>query len=319
MRVSDLGELIQAVCDDKAEALDELEYIAAARPDALSPYLAELAAAGIWWPHELYRGADTTLKADLIRRVDAGTGNVRAMLTALATAGGPDVEAAFARWSTRPPHGRDTTGHSLAGGWTLRDGRRRELCSATAYQLPGKGDIVGAAVTVGGVERECCPQCGMPLWSVLDADAGDPRVAAALAHTGWQGRLRMVTCHRCACYGTVFCEVEPGRGRWSEHTRRPASIGRDTDEWSIPHIMLALGERRGTPYQASAWEPGGSTLGGQPQWIQHWDYPDCARCGETMDYIALVFGGDLEDWGEGAYYLFLHAGCGLAAVTFQQS
>jgi hypothetical protein len=37
-------------------------------------------------------------------------------------------------------------------------------------------------------------------------------------------------------------------------------------------------------YMASAWYKGGSTLGGHPQWIQDWAYPDCPACTTAMDY-----------------------------------
>jgi hypothetical protein len=37
-----------------------------------------------------------------------------------------------------------------------------------------------------------------------------------------------------------------------------------------------------------------------------------------MHYVGLVNGADLYD-GEGAYYLFLHTPCQLAAVTYGQS
>lgn len=36
-----------------------------------------------------------------------------------------------------------------------------------------------------------------------------------------------------------------------------------------------------------------------------------------MDYLGLVGGSDLHEYGEGAHYLFLHTPCGLAAVVYQ--
>ncbi|TDC19754.1 DUF1963 domain-containing protein [Actinomadura bangladeshensis] len=48
-------------------------------------------------------------------------------------------------------------------------------------------------------------------------------------------------------------------------------------------------------------------------------YADCPKCGKAMDYVGLVGGADLFDYGEGASYLFVHAHCGLAAVEYQQS
>jgi hypothetical protein len=38
-----------------------------------------------------------------------------------------------------------------------------------------------------------------------------------------------------------------------------------------------------------------------------------------MDHLALVGGADIFALGEGAYYVGLHAECGIAGVTYQQS
>ena len=63
---------------------------------------------------------------------------------------------------------------------------------------------------------------------------------------------------------------------------------------------------------------GGSTLGGRPDWIQDAEHADCPGCGQLMDYVGLIGGADLDDYGEGAYYLHLHQPCGFAAVNYQQ-
>lgn len=37
-----------------------------------------------------------------------------------------------------------------------------------------------------------------------------------------------------------------------------------------------------------------------------------------MDYVGLIGGADLDEHGEGAYYLHVHQPCGFAAVNYQQ-
>jgi hypothetical protein len=81
---------------------------------------------------------------------------------------------------------------------------------------------------------------------------------------------------------------------------------------------LTVGDRRPSPYAASAWDEGGSTLGGYPDWIQYAAYPACLSCGDTMSYVGLLGGADVSD-GEGAYYLFVHTPCRIGAVSYQQS
>jgi len=185
------------------------------------------------------------------------------------------------------------------------------MCGADAFAL----DVVdpGAGPRVDGE----CAFCSSPLWTVLDVDLADDRVVAALAHTGWSGRLRIVTCQFCSCYGPLFCEVtSDGGATWSPLTQRPRYLPGGREEPERP--LFAVGERRATPYLASAWQVGGSTLGGYPDWIQDAEYLKCPRCGDYMDYVALVGGADMRT-GEGAHYACLHARCGLAGVTYQQS
>jgi len=45
----------------------------------------------------------------------------------------------------------------------------------------------------------------------------------------------------------------------------------------------------------------------------------CPRCQEYMDYVALIGGADVYSFGEGAYYVGLHAPCQIAGVNYQQS
>lgn len=71
----------------------------------------------------------------------------------------------------------------------------------------------------------------------------------------------------------------------------------------------------------TAWNLGGSTLGGLPDWIQDAHYPTCPRCEKTMYFLAMLTGDDL--WGESAegcdYVFFCASGCGTTAVVYQQS
>ncbi len=322
----EVEELVSRVCaspNPDGRALYRLVKIGRRDPGALTPYLAELAEAGIFSPSELYRGADANVQRMLVERVEAGASREELdhLLRMIAQAGGPIAEAAFRRWRVQAPPGahalRVPVGeYTTEGGWTLASEGRRRLCSTRAFALvpaePKDTPVVGGAAATN------CPQCGNRLWLALNVDTEDPKVDAALAHTGWQGRLRVVTCYRCACYGHVFCEVTPdGAAQWSPHTRRPEYL--DDGDWAMPTGWLAIGEQRETPYLADAWDAGGSTLGGYPDWVQGADYPHCPSCDVPMAFLALIHGGDLDRWGEGAYYVFLDARCQLAAVTYQQS
>ncbi|QFG21119.1 hypothetical protein [Actinomadura sp. WMMB 499] len=198
------------------------------------------------------------------------------------------------------------------GGWTLENGRARELCGRTAYSLEPTADR-----TVEPPARGRCPWCRAPLWTVLDIDTGDRRVAEALAHTGWSGRLRIVTCQGCYAYTTLYSTVSPdGVSGLSDHSSAPVRI---LDDQSPPATLRkAPGE-----FLTSARGPDMTTpsIGGHPEWIDDAEYPTCPICARTMDYIGLEQAQDPEGTpiAEGTTYLFLDATCGLAATIYQQT
>lgn len=321
--VEDLVRRVCASSPPDGRALFRLVAAGRRNPAALTPYLGDLLDAGILSPSELYRGADTDVQRSLVDRVESGAPaeDLDLLLRAIAQTGGAIAESAFRRWRVQAPEHADGLGAPVAeytteGGWTLASDGRRKLCSPRAYALLASRPK--DAPVSGGAAAANCPQCGNRLWSALAVDTEDPRVDSALSHTGWRGRLRVVTCYRCACYGTVYCEVTPDGGvRWSPHTKAPDYV--DDGDWAMPSGWLGLGGPRSTPYLADAWAPGGSTLGGHPDWVQGADYPHCPVCGVPMAFLALLHGGDFEEWGEGAHYVFLDARCGLAAVNYQQS
>lgn len=314
-----IEDLVGRVEAGEDAAVEELADLAAAGPAAVAPYLLRLLDAGALWRAEvLYRGADEDFQREVVARIDSGADQRPAMLGyLLAQTRGRVVEEAFRRWTQAPPPGdfdplqRGAAALARDGGWEPTADGVRELCGSSAYRLvPGPG---------GDRPEGTCPWCASPLWTALDVDTADAKAGVALAHTGWSGRLRIVTCHFCTCFGTTYAEVtEDGDARWSARNVRPDFLPAVRPE-EPPLVGFAPGERRPTPYLSSAWNREGSTLGGCPDWIQGPAYRDCPNCDRAMDYVGLIGGADLHEYGEGAYYLFLHAPCGLAAVEYQQS
>jgi hypothetical protein len=314
---NEVAALVRATIDGDDEAGERLANLAGSDAARVTPALAGLFAAGILYPPEVYRAADDRVRRRLVGAIDAGAGGeIGATLDALAHAGGPIAEDAFRRWSRIDPPDVDRLrapllNFALGAGWTLEPIGARRLSGSVAFALvPAEAPAHASGQ---------CPWCRSPLWTALDVDTADPRVAAALEHAGWSGRLRFETCYFCACYATMFAAVAPdGSCRWSELTERPPFLGPSAEE-EPSQVVLAVGDRRESPYDASAWDARGSTLGGYPDWIQSAEYVRCPACREFMDHVALIGGSDLSEFGEGAYYVSLHAGCGLAAVRYQQS
>jgi hypothetical protein len=317
-----IADLVARAISDADDAIEALAEQAALDPVQLAPYLRQLLDADIYWPQGLYRAADEDFQRQLVARIDTGTGKeLYPLLLILAHTRGAYAQETVRRWQHRPPPGADRLGAGLMDllhscGWTADTEEVRERCAATAYEL------VPQQTAVEIPAQGECPWCASPLWTVLDVDTAEPTVAQALAHTSWKGRLRIVTCSECLCYGDTFAEVTPdGGAAWSPLTTRPSYLppGEPWEPEESSTVRLVAGDRRPSPYLASAWEAGGSTLGGHPDWIQDPAFPNCAACGTVMDYLGLVAGADLDEYGEGASYLFLHAPCRLAAVVYQQS
>jgi hypothetical protein len=316
-----IDELVRRAGDDDEEAIDELVAIADAEPERLAPHHLRMLELDVIYPPKLYRKAGDDVVRRIVEQVDGGQpgGRLNHLLVALAHSGHPLAEEALRRWAQAPAPGWEelfvgALSYAREGGWTVDpDGRRRELCGDVAYEWLLRQAPVRA-------DRGTCPWCASPLWTAAELDTADADVAAALAHTGWSGRLTLETCHFCSCYTTLFSRVTPdGGAAWWDGNVRPGYIGKTDEPEEPPALLPVVGPARPTPFQASAWEDGGSTLGGQPEWIQDATHPDCPGCGRAMAYVGLIGGSDLDEYGEGAYYLHVHEPCGFAAVNYQQS
>ena len=129
------------------------------------------------------------------------------------------------------------------------------------------------------------------------------------------------TCHLCVCYVTLYSQVTPaGTAIWWTDNTFPSYLDvlDVAAEPEDPPTLAVLGPALPNQYLASAWDRGGSTLGGQSDWIQDSEHAGCPGCRQSIDYLGLIGGADLYD-GEGTYYLHLHQPCGFAAVNYQQS
>ncbi|MFI7544310.1 hypothetical protein [Actinoplanes sp. NPDC049599] len=348
-----INNLVARAATDDWDAVEQLEQLAKADPAILRPHHRELLERGLLWPSVLFAGADEELVEQIITRIDSGDQRLGHLLLILAEVRGEPAAAAFRRWQEAPPPGMDrlhidALAYAREGGWDLRpDGTNHLLYGLIAYELHMKepnsthGNSGGAhdSVSAGGNdagghtagngnrpadtagrdtgEGTLCPWCESPIWTVMDLDTANPEVARALAHTGWAGRLRVTTCFLCTNYTTLFTAVtHDGGSSWSACNERPDYLRTTAEE--PPRVRPEVGPARATRWLASAWKEGGSTLGGVPDWIQDAAYPECPVCAKTMDYVGLVGGADLG-WGEGADYIFVHSGCGIAAVAYQQS
>ncbi|MGY0060198.1 hypothetical protein ACWY4P_27255 [Streptomyces sp. LZ34] len=301
--------------------LPELDELADTAPEDLAPHLPRLLAADVVYPAKLYRAADGDIQRGLVAEADAGGKgalHLNHLLMALAQTRGPVAEGAFRRWRDQPPPGADKlflgpAEYMPEGGWMLEGDRVRELCGPVAHRLEAVEAVEAVEEEAGeegagaGAPHGRCAGCGGVMWTALDLDTADGRVAEALAHVGWSGRLRLVVCYGCAVDAdTVFMSVgADGTCRLSD----PPEPGTSLPATETPTVRLVPGHRSGR-------YPVGSAIGGRPVWMDDAEYPECQACGKLIAYIAQIDTQDI-DHAVGYHTFFLDTECGLAAMVSQ--
>jgi hypothetical protein len=114
-----------------------------------------------------------------------------------------------------------------------------------------------------------------------------------------------------------------GGSTWHAANRKPDYLPAPSEEWPLlPTGCLVLGGEERHWLESADWLVGGvrfSQIGGLPTWIQEARYPDCLECGRAMPFIAQLSNEDIEEYGEGIYYMFACTDCGVAATGYQQS
>ncbi|AXK36866.1 hypothetical protein DVA86_34345 [Streptomyces armeniacus] len=310
--IDDLEQLIARAVAEGYGDIYELTEVADDAPEDLAPYLPRLLAADVVYPGKLYRAADSEVQRGLVAKADTCCQDdaddelrLNHLLVALAQTRGPVAEAAFRRWRDQPPPGADQlhigpADYMREGGWMLEGDDVRELGGPVSYGLEAEDGPEHS-------ERERCRGCGGPVWTALDLDTADERVAEALAHVGWSGRLRPAFCYGCAAAAdTLFIEVRPdGTSRLTD----PPEPSTDAPMLEAPTVRMVLGDRSGR-------RPVGSAVGGQAVWMDDAAYPDCPKCRKPMASIAQI---DMQDLTHhvGYHTFFLHTECHLAAMVTQ--
>jgi len=321
-----LAEAVAQLCAGDDSGHDQIEAAARATPEALRPFHDQLIDAEAWtWPWTpLWAATTEETAARLVEQIDVGAPMSGRWLCALGASRTRTAAAALARWTAAPPPVAaglyiPIAQYAHEGGWELDGQKIRFLTSPVAYALsPTDAQCPTAGSTPAG---ERCPWCSLELVRRLDIDLDDPRLAD-LGLAG-QGRVVALTCIGCGCYADVFSEYRPdGTAAWSPHNDKPNYLPEaEGYEFDPPTGRLGLGPRRTSPVAGIAWDAGGSTLGGLPDWIQDSDYPTCPGCQTTMYFLAMLTGNDLRgELAEGCDYVFFCIeGCGLTAVLYQQS
>lgn len=245
------------------------------------------------------------------------------LLQALAWARGEEIVETFRSWKVNPPPwssallvAPETYSHVAA--WEIDDtGKLRELAFADCCFALERAETLTSPITVGLPVDSRCPWCDRPLSAILSADLTDPQID--LLPPTWR-QLTVASCPACTCYGHVFTHVDFAGGfEW--YSKEPPEYFDAESEWIPFHEnVLYLGRRRNPLHAANQFLPARfSQLGGYPCWIQDPEFPSCPSCEQSMPFLAQIDMSDVEQYGEGTYYLFLCADCKIAATGYQQT
>lgn len=316
-------------------AEDVLWHLACLTEDALVDAHEEMASLGLLYPGILYRGAGNAARQALLGRLPIKRGlfaktpnpesdhsRANSILRCLAWIGDREVQQLFAKWTANPPHWasnlQPTSEYAMEAGWELDEsGSRRQLYFDQGYRLtPGPEQSRAARLGTLLPRKETCPQCSIPMVSIIDIDIADQ----AFAFLNLSGsRLTIPVCMRCAAYGTVFADVDlEGNGTWSAQNVRPTHLDADSQWDPFPADNLALGTEMITSWEGEL-QFGGSRTGGHPAWVQYPEYPICPGCSRHMPFVAQIDLEDVDEYGEGNYYVFHCGDCEIAATGYQQT
>jgi hypothetical protein len=122
----------------------------------------------------------------------------------------------------------------------------------------------------------------------------------------------------------VFAKIGfDGSATWHDRNEKPSYLPNNADDWlPLPADVLVFSHSTRHWISAADWCSLGesiSQLGGHPTWIQDAYYPECPECESLMAFIAQLAVEDVDEYGEGIYYMHVCRKCGVAATHYQQS
>lgn len=327
-------ELLHA--GDEDTCLDVLGSLVCYNNKRLTDSIPELMRKGLYAQGIVFKDASAEVRDRLLRLVEQDHDNRNHLLLALSWIGDEQVVRHFREWRENRPEWAEELyaapeRYTYEAGWELTaEGERRNLFYQSNYAIE-KADTGQDSVQIKGKSasfltesRQVCPWCGGKLTNLIDIEADHPAIHF-LPLAG--ERLQVQTCIFCNCYGPVYMELDAGQEpKWSDSNQKPdclpaAEPDRGREEYlSAGKLLSAAAEPRNTCH-AAQWtlEPKASQLGGYPTWIQDAEYPVCPCCSQSMHFIGQLDWEEMEEYGEGIYYMFLCPDGNVSATLFQQS
>ncbi|MDL1163343.1 hypothetical protein P0100_20165 [Yersinia pestis] len=290
----------------------------------------------IYYPGILYKDASARSRDELLQQVEQDSDHRNHLLLALAWIGDDQVVHQFQEWRSDSPSWAEELyvppeAYAHEGGWELTEnGGKRRLFFNESFAIEKR--VLSESTWTAEHEpaqflkenSALCPWCRRRLATLTDLDISHPK----LRFLGLSGeRLRVSTCVTCSCYDTIYMDVDfHGKSNWSQANSRQGYVPEpDSEEddrsYAAAAQSLRLADHPRNSYYAAYWTlgPAVSQIGGYPAWIQDAVYPTCSCCSYSMTFIGQLDWEQIEEYGEGIYYMFLCADCQVTATLFQQT
>lgn len=281
----------------------------------------------------LFKDAPADIRDLLIEQAEADDDRRNHLLLILSWIGDCEVVSQFQRWSLTPPQWTEQLfvepeHYALEAGWELTQaGERRSLIHNHSYAIRAASEkqaCTAEADTARFLQesRSACPWCSRKLTLLIDVDTAHP----SLRYLGFPfERLQVMTCEHCGAYGTLYMELDQqGKPSWSPFNHLPVlpspDLSADSDA-DLSRARLILADVPHSPFYTANWalSQRNSQLGGHPSWVQDAEYPVCPCCQQHMSYIGQLDWEDIEQYGEGLFYMFICIEDRITATVYQQS
>lgn len=324
------------------------------RDKSITEHIPALIAHGLYGSGILLKDASQQMRNELLNRVGLDKENRNFLLLVLAWIGDEQVIARFREWRHNPPAWVDELyvapeQYSQEAGWELTEsGERRDLFFRTSYAI--EKQCTAGITSGGGISLEegeqskltqqdqgikqpirilasspnHCPWCGKMLTTLLELNMNHPSLQF-LPLTG--ECFKIDTCISCGAYEVIYMDADgDGEPSWSRYNKIPSYLPEpDADHEDSEHLTgsacFKLAAKPRNVYHSAHWmvNATNSQVGGHPCWIQDAHYPSCPNCLQHMTFIAQLDWEDIEEYGEGIYYMFVCPDCRITATTYQQT
>ncbi len=321
-----VGYATSLIGSDRKEESEAIVLCLSAFTDAeIEQCLRALVSCNSFWPSLPFHRSSSSLRDELIERIEKDPGNRNHILSVLAWIGDSRVVEVFAAWKRCPPSWASSLyippeDYSRQAGWEVTgDGGKRQLYfDACTKLVPGPSTLPASFRAITDRE-DGCPWCRAKLTNLFDIT---PEAFGITGEVGLSSHLQVTTCEVCTAFGVVFGVIDGrGTGHWSSANSRPAYLPGDVGTWGrLPQDSLSPGVKRPPLFAADQFLPTTfSQVGGHPTWVQDAYYPRCPECTQTMMFLAQVEHDEIEEHSEGTYYAFICPVCRTTATNYQQT